>query len=125
MININLQSVSQLNKQSINPACPYHPICKGLYYKDHGTAKMPKHNRISTQVYYNKAKYSSYSIINNYQKPAEPLCSANNTSEVIKMYNVSSTTLLRNIPKPFLPFICFAVFFFSWQDTFKRIHLNI
>jgi hypothetical protein len=53
----------------------------------------------------------SYSNINNHQKPAESLCSANKTLEVIKMYNVSLTTLLRNIPKPFLPFICFAVFF--------------
>jgi len=86
---------------------------------------MPKPNRIYTWIYYNKAKFSSYSNINNHRKPAEPLCSANNTSEVIKMYNVSFTTLLRNIPKPFLSFICFAVFFFLWQDTFKRIRLNI
>lgn len=48
MTNITFQSNNQSINQSINPVCPYHPICKGLYYKDHATAKMPKPNRIYT-----------------------------------------------------------------------------
>jgi hypothetical protein len=50
--------------------------------------------------------------MNKYQKALEPLCPAHNTvEEGIKMHYVSFTTLLSNIPNPFLPFICFAVFF--------------
>jgi len=52
--------------------------------------------------------------MNKYKKIVEPLCSAHNVvEEIIKMYNVSFTTLFPNIPNPLLPLSALQYFFFT------------